>query len=180
MAFVPASGVTEGQIADAAQLSSLADEAPEGRSSRGSSCARKHSLRGRDVAARDAKFIPFSAYTKMSSMDIEGRQLRKGATDAIVAFIKERGWRIPQEVTELSTGSASAVLRSRLPNGSKLLGIIHLKDIVKVGMKRVTAPRDGYPLGDGHRRQPADRGGDRFEAGVDGQTSSRKRRRKTD
>src|ERR1035437_4157960 len=85
--FLTASGVTEGQLADAAQLSSLADETPEGRSIV-VLAKEKYGLRGRDVAAHNAKFIPFSAYTKMSGVDIEGRQLRKGATDAIVAFVK--------------------------------------------------------------------------------------------
>ena len=81
-------------MADAAQLSSLADETPEGRSIV-VLAKEKYGLRGRDVAAHDAKFIPFSAYTQMSGVDIEGRQLRKGATDAIVTFVKEQGGRVP-------------------------------------------------------------------------------------
>jgi K+-transporting ATPase ATPase B chain len=135
VAFLPASGVTDGEIADAAQLSSLADETPEGRSIV-VLAKEKYGLRGRDVAAHHAKFIPFSAYTKMSGVDIEGRQLRKGATDAIVAFVKEHGGRIPSEVTELSDRiSRTGGTPLAVADSSKLLGIIHLKDIVKVGMK---------------------------------------------
>jgi K+-transporting ATPase ATPase B chain len=133
--FLCAAGVTERELADAAQLSSLADETPEGRSIV-VLAKEKYGLRGRDVAAHHAKFIPFSAYTKMSGVDIEGRQLRKGATEAIVKFVTEQRGRVPVEVTELSDriarmgGTPLAVA-----DGPRLLGIIHLKDIVKVGMK---------------------------------------------
>src|SRR5208283_2247154 len=86
--FIPASGVSEAELADAAQLSSLADETPEGRSvvvlAKG-----KYGLRGREVASHEAHFIPFSAYTRMSGVDIDGRRLRKGATQAIGAFVQE-------------------------------------------------------------------------------------------
>jgi K+-transporting ATPase ATPase B chain len=133
--FIPAAGVTEGELADAAQLSSLADETPEGRSIV-VLAKEKYRLRGRDVAAHHAKFIPFSAYTKMSGVDFEGRQLRKGATDAIVKFVKEQGGRIPAEVTEMSDKiSRTGGTPLAVADGSQLLGIIHLKDIVKVGMK---------------------------------------------
>jgi K+-transporting ATPase ATPase B chain len=133
--FIPASGVSEGEIADAAQLSSLADETPEGRSIV-VLAKEKYGLRGRDVAAHHAKFIPFSAYTKMSGVDIEGRQLRKGATDAVVKFVREQGGRVPADVTELSDKIArTGGTPLAVADGSHLLGIIHLKDIVKVGMK---------------------------------------------
>ena len=89
VAFVPALGVTDAEIADAAQLSSLPDETPEGRSIV-VLAKEKYGLRGREIP-EDAQFIPFSAYTKMSGVDIDGRQLRKGATDAIVAFVKQQG-----------------------------------------------------------------------------------------
>jgi K+-transporting ATPase ATPase B chain len=136
VAFLPASGVTEGEIADAAQLSSLADETPEGRSIV-VLAKEKYGLRGRDVAAHHAQFIPFSAYTKMSGVDIEGRQLRKGATDAIIAFAKEQGARsVPADVKELSDKiSRTGGTPLAVADGARLLGIIHLKDIVKVGMK---------------------------------------------
>src|SRR5262249_37304292 len=133
--FLAATGVTEGELADAAQLSSLADETPEGRSVV-VLAKDKYGLRGRDVAAHHAKFIPFSAYTKMSGVDIGDRRLRKGATDAIIGFVRQQGGRIPSEITEMSDriarlgGTPLAVA-----DGSRLLGIIHLKDIVKVGMK---------------------------------------------
>ena len=82
--FIPVEGVTESEMADAAQLSSLADETPEGRSIV-VLAKQKYSLRGREVAEHEAQFIPFSAYTRMSGVDIDGRRLRKGATDAIAS-----------------------------------------------------------------------------------------------
>jgi len=133
--FIPASGVTEGELADAAQLSSLADETPEGRSIVVLAKA-MYRLRGRDVAAHNAKFIPFSAYTKMSGVDIEDRQLRKGATDAVVNFVRTQGGRVPSELTDLSDRIArTGGTPLAVADGPRLLGIIHLKDIVKVGMK---------------------------------------------
>src|SRR5262249_43843117 len=88
VAFLPISGVTEEELADAAQLSSLADETPEGRSVV-VLAKERYGLRGRHVP--DHAFIPFSAYTRMSGVDIDGRQLRKGATEAIAKFVAERG-----------------------------------------------------------------------------------------
>jgi len=133
--FLTASGVSEGQLADAAQLSSLADETPEGRSIV-VLAKEKYGLRGREVASHNARFIPFSAYTKMSGVDIEGRQLRKGATEAIITFVKQQGGRIPAEITEMSDRiSRAGGTPLAVADGSHLLGIIHLKDIVKVGMK---------------------------------------------
>jgi K+-transporting ATPase ATPase B chain len=135
VAFLPAAGVTEGELADAAQLSSLADETPEGRSIV-VLAKQKYGFRGRDVASHNAKFIPFSAYTKMSGVDIEGRHLRKGATEAIVHLVKERGGNVPRDVSELSDKiSRTGGTPLAVADGSRLLGIIHLKDIVKVGMK---------------------------------------------
>src|SRR6201997_3169996 len=99
--FLTAAGVTEGELADAAQLSSLADETPEGRSIV-VLAKQKYNLRGREVGEHEATFIPFSAYTRMSGVDMNGRQLRKGATDAVVKFVKEQGGRIPSEITEMS------------------------------------------------------------------------------
>src|SRR4029077_14118661 len=100
----------------------------------------KYGLRGRGVASHNARFIPFSAYTKMGGVDIEGRYLRKGATDAIVNFAKEQGGRIPSEVTELSdkisrtSGTPLAVADVR-----RLLGIIYLKDTSKAGWEERSA-----------------------------------------
>jgi len=133
--FLTASGVTEGELADAAQLSSLADETPEGRSIV-VLAKEKYRLRGREVAAHHAKFIPFSAYTKMSGVDIEGRQLRKGATSAIVEFVKEQGGRVSAEITDISDKiSRMGGTPLAVADGPRLLGVIHLKDIVKIGMK---------------------------------------------
>jgi K+-transporting ATPase ATPase B chain len=135
VAFLPAQGVAEHDLADAAQLSSLADETPEGRSIV-VLAKEKYKLRGRDVGGHNARFIPFSAYTKMSGVDFEGRFLRKGATDAIVNFVKEQGGRVPAEVVELSDKiSRTGGTPLAVADGPRLLGIIHLKDIVKVGMK---------------------------------------------
>ena len=134
VAFVPALGVTDAELADAAQLSSLPDETPEGRSIV-VLAKEKYGLRGREIPD-GAHFIPFSAYTKMSGVDIDGRRLRKGATDAIVAFVKQEGGQIPAGVTELSDEiSRSGGTPLAVADGPRLLGIIQLKDIVKVGMK---------------------------------------------
>jgi K+-transporting ATPase ATPase B chain len=135
VAFVPASGVTDGELADAAQLSSLADETPEGRSIV-VLAKEKYGFRGREVSSHNAKFIPFSAYTKMSGVDLEDRRLRKGATDAVVEFVKAQGGRISTEVIELSDRiSRTGGTPLAVADGARMLGIIHLKDIVKVGMK---------------------------------------------
>ncbi|MGJ5820835.1 potassium-transporting ATPase subunit KdpB [Paludibaculum fermentans] len=133
--FLPVPGVTESELADAAQLSSLADETPEGRSVV-VLAKQKHGLRGREVAHHEAHFIPFSAYTRMSGVDIDQRRLRKGATESICQFVKEQGGRVPQELTAISErisrlgGTPLAVA-----DGARALGVIYLKDIVKGGMK---------------------------------------------
>lgn len=141
--FVTVPGVTESELADAAQLSSLADETPEGRSIVVLAKTR-YSLRGREVAEREAHFIPFSAYTRMSGVDLNGRRLRKGATDAIAKFVKEAGGSIPESLSEVSDricrngGTPLAVA-----DGKRVLGIVHLKDIVKGGMReRLAALRN--------------------------------------
>src|ERR1700689_2741968 len=97
--FVTVDGVTESELADAAQLSSLADETPEGRSIV-VLAKEKYGLRGREVSEHEAHFIPFSAYTRMSGVDLDGRQLRKGATDAIAQFVRENGGQFPPELVE--------------------------------------------------------------------------------
>ncbi|MDP8983417.1 MAG: potassium-transporting ATPase subunit KdpB [Acidobacteriota bacterium] len=133
--FLPADGVSEADLADAAQLSSLADETPEGRSIV-VLAKQKYNLRGREISAHEATFIPFSAYSRMSGVDIDNRLLRKGATDAIVRFVEENGGKADAGVREL----ADRVARSggtplAVADGKRLLGVIHLKDIVKGGMK---------------------------------------------
>ena len=93
--FVPVNGVSEQELADAAQLSSLADETPEGRSVV-VLAKEKYGLRGRHIP--EHAFIPFSAYTRMSGVDFDGRELRKGATEAIIKFVLERGGQVPADV----------------------------------------------------------------------------------
>jgi K+-transporting ATPase ATPase B chain len=133
--FIPVDGVTESEIADAAQLSSLADETPEGRSIV-VLAKQKYSLRGREVAEHEAQFIPFSAYTRMSGVDIDGRRLRKGATDAISQFVKDTGGVVPTTLSDLSDRiSRNGGTPLAVADGKRVLGIIHLKDIVKGGMR---------------------------------------------
>ncbi len=133
--FMVVEGVTELDLADAAQLSSLADETPEGRSIV-VLAKERHGLRGREVAEHEARFIPFSAYTRMSGVDIDGRQLRKGATEAIIHFVEEQGGKAPDSFRELSDRiSRSGGTPLAVADGPRLLGIVHLKDIVKGGMK---------------------------------------------
>ena len=133
--FITVDGVSESELADAAQLSSLADETPEGRSIV-VLAKEKYKLRGREVAEHNAHFIPFSAYTRMSGVDMDGRRLRKGATDAIAQFVKEAGGKVPQSLLEISDRiSRNGGTPLAVADGSRVLGIIHLKDIVKGGMK---------------------------------------------
>jgi K+-transporting ATPase ATPase B chain len=133
--FIPVDGVSQSELADAAQLSSLADETPEGRSIV-VLAKQMYNLRGREVAEHEANFIPFSAYTRMSGVDIDGRLLRKGATDAIARFVKEAGGSVPSSLSEISDRiSRNGGTPLAVADGSKVLGIIHLKDIVKGGMR---------------------------------------------
>ncbi|MBZ5658770.1 MAG: potassium-transporting ATPase subunit KdpB [Acidobacteriia bacterium] len=133
--FITVDGVSESELADAAQLSSLADETPEGRSIV-VLAKEKYKLRGRELAEHNAHFIPFSAYTRMSGVDMNGSQLRKGATDAIAQFVKEAGGKVSPSLQEISDRiSRNGGTPLAVANGSKVLGVIHLKDIVKGGMK---------------------------------------------
>ncbi|MCI0744559.1 MAG: potassium-transporting ATPase subunit KdpB [Verrucomicrobia subdivision 3 bacterium] len=133
--FIPVNGEPMQDLVDAAQLSSLADETPEGRSVV-VLAKEKHNLRGRDVSHHNANFIPFSAYSRMSGVDYDGRQFRKGASDAIANFVRERGGVIPAQFTEISDRIArSGGTPLAVSEGSRMLGFIHLKDIVKGGMK---------------------------------------------
>src|ERR1700719_1258429 len=99
--FLAVRGITENELADAAQLSSLADETPEGRSIV-VLAKEKYGLRGRDVAAHEAHFIQCSAYTRMSGVDLNGQRLRKGATEAISNFVREQNGTAPPELTEMA------------------------------------------------------------------------------
>ncbi len=133
--FLPMPGVAEKELADAAQLSSLSDETPEGRSIV-VLAKTKYGLRGRDLASHEAHFIPFSAHTRMSGIDFNGRSIRKGAADAIIEFVSTNGGLIPNQlrasVDQISnTGGTPLVVAER----RRALGVIHLKDIVKGGMR---------------------------------------------
>jgi potassium-transporting ATPase ATP-binding subunit len=133
--FLPVNGVTSEQLADAAQLSSLADETPEGRSIV-VLAKEKYGLRGRHIPEGEAAFIPFTAYTRMSGVDFEGRELRKGATDAIARFVVERGGEVPGDFQEMSDRiSRQGGTPLGVADGRRLLGVVHLKDVVKGGMK---------------------------------------------
>ncbi len=133
--FLAIEGVSAEELSDAAQLSSLADETPEGRSVV-VLAKEKYGLRGRHIPEGSATFIPFSAYTRMSGVDIEGRQLRKGATDAISKFVVEHGGTVPGYFNEMSDRIArNGGTPLAVADDNRLLGIIHLKDIVKGGMK---------------------------------------------
>jgi K+-transporting ATPase ATPase B chain len=133
--FIPAPGVTPAEMADAAQLSSLADETPEGRSIV-VLAKEKYGLRGREVAAMHARFVPFTAQTRMSGVDFDGLEIRKGAADAIASYLESNGAAVPPElharVQEIarSGGTPLVVAEKR-----RALGVIRLKDIVKGGMR---------------------------------------------
>jgi K+-transporting ATPase ATPase B chain len=133
--FFPAPGVEEAYLADAAQLSSLADETPEGRSIVVLAKERYH-LRGRDLSTHAATFIPFSAQTRMSGVDLDGRSIRKGALEAISRLTSNHGNGIPAElqvcVREISNAGGTPLL---VAESGRVLGAIALTDIVKGGMK---------------------------------------------
>jgi K+-transporting ATPase ATPase B chain len=133
--FIPAPGVSKDQLADAAQLSSLPDETPEGRSI--VVLAKElYGLRGRELSELQAEFVPFSAVTRMSGVNLDGRIIRKGSTDAIAAFLKENGGRLPDEVrAAVETVARSGGTPLVVAENRQALGVIHLKDIVKGGMK---------------------------------------------
>src|ERR1039457_1914116 len=99
--FIPLGSVTEAELADAAQLSSLADETPEGRSIV-VLAKQKYNIRGREVAAHEAHFIPFTAQTRMSGVDIDARRIRKGATDSVVEFVREHGGTVPTALMDVT------------------------------------------------------------------------------
>ncbi|HEV7492966.1 potassium-transporting ATPase subunit KdpB [Baekduia sp.] len=132
--FFPMPGVTEAELAEAAQLSSLADETPEGRSI--VVLAKQYGLRERELAPHEALFVPFTAQTRMSGIDYDGTRLRKGAADSVIAFAEAEGGRQPAELRGVvdriarEGGTPLAVARD-----SQILGVVYLKDTVKEGMK---------------------------------------------
>src|SRR5580692_277537 len=139
--FIPAPGVNVEEVADAAQLASLADETPEGRSIV-VLAKEKYNLRGREVAEPQAKFVPFTAQTRMSGLDLidpDGkgvRVIRKGAAEAIRAHVEQKGGLYPkaveQAVFDISTQGGTPLVVS---DGTRVLGVIRLKDVVKGGIK---------------------------------------------
>jgi K+-transporting ATPase ATPase B chain len=132
--FWPAPGVAERDLADAAQLASLADETPEGRSI--VVLAKGFGIRGRELHELNATFVPFSAQTRMSGVDFGGRQIRKGAPDAIEAWLRQHGRGIERHVRDvvdnISKQGATALV---VAEGSSALGVVELRDIVKGGIK---------------------------------------------
>jgi K+-transporting ATPase ATPase B chain len=134
--FLPLPGVADGELADAAQLASLADETPEGRSIVVLSKER-YRLRGRELADKSSVFVPFTAQTRMSGVNLDGREIRKGAADAVTAYVASHGGGVPPELKALvdqiaRSGGTPLVVAER----NRPLGVIHLKDIVKGGMQQ--------------------------------------------
>jgi K+-transporting ATPase ATPase B chain len=125
----------EKEMADSTQLSSLSDETPEGRSIV-VLAKTKYGLRGRDLSTQEAQFIPFSAQTRMSGVDIGGRSIRKGAPDAVISFVRSQGGAEPAElrgiVGDISKSGGTPLV---VADCNRVLGVIHLKDIVKGGMQ---------------------------------------------
>ncbi|MFI8826118.1 potassium-transporting ATPase subunit KdpB [Streptomyces sp. NPDC053431] len=138
--FVPVRGVTAAELADAAQLSSLADETPEGRSVV-VLAKERYGLRERHQGElAHAAWIEFTAQTRMSGVDVDGRKVRKGATGSVVAWVKERGGEVArdaQDVTDAISQAGGTPLLVAVDDdrGARVLGVVHLKDVVKEGMR---------------------------------------------
>ncbi|HEX7287409.1 MAG TPA: potassium-transporting ATPase subunit KdpB [Candidatus Angelobacter sp.] len=133
--FLAAPGVSNDQLADAAQLSSLPDETPEGRSIV-VLAKEKYGLRGRELASQQAHFVPFTAQTRMSGVNLDGRSIRKGAADAIEKYLQESGAALPKEVrATVDTVARSGGTPLVVAENGRALGVIHLKDIVKGGIR---------------------------------------------
>lgn len=133
--LIPVDGVRAEELADAAQLASLADETPEGRSVV-VLIKEKYRLRGRDVREIGAHFIPFSAHTRMSGCDLDGRIIRKGAVDAISTHVQSLGGQVATQVAALAHGIADAGgTPLAVSEGNRMLGLIQLTDVVKGGIK---------------------------------------------
>jgi K+-transporting ATPase ATPase B chain len=133
--FIPMPGVSEAELAEVAQLSSLADETPEGRSI--VVLAKQYGIREHNMAQLHAEFVPFTAQTRMSGVDLDGRRLRKGAGDAVIAFVVAEGGRPPAELQPAldriarEGGTPLGVARD-----SQVMGVIYLKDTIKEGMRQ--------------------------------------------
>jgi K+-transporting ATPase ATPase B chain len=136
--FIPVGDATEAEVADAAQLASLADETPEGRSV---VVLAKTAYGLRERSVTDAVFVPFTAQTRMSGVDLpDGRQLRKGAAGSVLAWVRSLDGPVPPDVAAAvdgisASGGTPLLLASAGPDGARVLGVIHLKDVVKPGMR---------------------------------------------
>lgn len=134
-AFIPVDGVSEQDLADAAQLSSLADETPEGRSVV-ILAKEKFNIRGRELSDKNMTFIPFTAKTRMSGVDYDGNEIRKGAADTMQKYVTENGGVYSEEcdriVKEIANKGGTPLVVAK---NHKILGVIHLKDIIKQGVK---------------------------------------------
>jgi K+-transporting ATPase ATPase B chain len=133
--FIPAPGVSERELADAAQLSSLADETPEGRSIV-VLAKERYGLRGRELGSHDAHFVAFTAQTRMSGVDLNGFEIRKGASDAIQNYVLQNGGQVPAQVKatveQIARSGGTPLVVAEKNRG--VMGVIELKDIVKGGM----------------------------------------------
>jgi potassium-transporting ATPase ATP-binding subunit len=133
--FIPSPGIVETDLADAAQLSSLADETPEGRSIV-VLAKERYGLRGRELASHEAVFVPFTAQTRMSGVNLDGREIRKGAVDAIAKYLTQNSTGLPKEVMatveQIARSGGTPLVVSE---NFRALGVIYLKDIVKGGMR---------------------------------------------
>jgi len=134
--FIAAPGIADSELADAAQLSSLADETPEGRSIV-VLAKEKYGLRGRELAAHEAQFVPFSAHTRMSGVNLDGYEIRKGSVDAIQNYVSASAHAFPSEVQEqvdqIARSGGTPLVVAEKSRG--VLGVIELKDVVKGGMR---------------------------------------------
>lgn len=133
--FIPIKGVQEQELADAAQLSSIADETPEGRSIV-ILAKERFGIRGRDLSRLGATFVEFTARTRMSGIDYQGNKIRKGAADAVKTFVIEKGGEYPEECERIAKQVASeGGTPLVVVKNTQILGVIYLKDIVKNGVK---------------------------------------------
>ncbi|MET9679178.1 potassium-transporting ATPase subunit KdpB [Streptomyces coeruleorubidus] len=135
--FVPVAGVTEAEVADAAQLSSLADETPEGRSVV-VLAKERYGMRERELVG--AEWIAFTAQTRMSGVDVGGRRIRKGAAGSVAAWVKERGGTVAEDADGIAdriaeAGGTPLLVAVEDSGGARVLGVVHLKDVVKDGMR---------------------------------------------
>jgi K+-transporting ATPase ATPase B chain len=132
--FIPMPGVTEAELAEVAQLASLADETPEGRSI--VVLAKQYGIREHDLNATDVTFVPFTAQTRMSGVDWHGQQLRKGAGDSVIAFARGEGGEAPPELqAQLDRIGREGGTPLAVARDSQVLGVIYLKDTIKEGMR---------------------------------------------